>query len=179
MRQRRTPSGSPMGSPQNSQPLYGFSHMTPQERIASFDIQKPQFSAKYGSGAIKNMRMLKLSSEEANQVGSNDICERLGRAVETLGADPQVLASTPVTAYVWHDEQAGQLRFSVARCTPQNLPFSTEIQHVSRVEDIVEQFLRSPYLDGVPSSELQEVAFDEIGVETVRKLAVWTKQLAR
>jgi len=151
--------------------------MNLEERIAVFKISQPHLADERWSGAEENLRALSLSREEAAKVQSQDICKRIQPIVESLKCDPRVLAVKPVTAYLWHDGQAGQLRFSVARCTPQDLPFSSPIRLARNMIDVVKGFLESPHLDGIPWSELQEVDLDAPDVSPDSPLPVWANQL--
>lgn len=66
----------------------------------------------------------------------------------------------PVTFYAWHDEMAGQLRFSTACCVISALPFGAKVRIVQDPQEIVTAFVRSPYRDGIPLSELKIVPDD-------------------
>ena len=91
--------------------------------------------------------------------------------------------AAPVTFYAWHDEIAGQLRFSTARCAPESLPFAAPVGLVEHPAEIVQCFLRSQYRDGIPLTTLDARPDDEwepaatasLALETVK---VWALQLA-
>ncbi len=62
---------------------------------------------------------------------------------------------SPTTFYAWHDVQAGQLRFSTARCTSEHLPFGAPVVLAEDPSDIIRDFSSSPYRDGIPSAEFE------------------------
>lgn len=86
----------------------------------------------------------------------------------------------PVTFYAWHDEMAGQLRFSTACCTRDTLPFGAQVTLVETPSEMVAAFLRSPYRDGISWNELEECTQEEAEPASVRDafmLRVWAVDL--
>lgn len=82
--------------------------------------------------------------------------------------------------YYWFDEQASQLRLSVVSASHGILPFSSPIQVIPDINQMVERFLSSPYHDGLPLEEFVEVTQIGSGFESavqVPPLQVWTKSL--
>ena len=69
----------------------------------------------------------------------------------------------PVSFYAWHDDMAGQLRFSTARCTTSALPFGCPIELVDDPEPVVREFLQSGLRDGIPWRELKADLRDAAG----------------
>lgn len=58
--------------------------------------------------------------------------------------------------YLWHDEQAGQLRFNVINSNHKSLPFACAIQLTSVLEEIVDSFINSDNTDGaIPWDEIK------------------------
>ena len=64
-----------------------------------------------------------------------------------------------VTLYVWFDEQAGQLRFNVISGRVVKLPFGCIVKPVSDSALIIQSFLSSPYLHGIPEDEVEDISF--------------------
>jgi hypothetical protein len=96
------------------------------------------------------------------------------RQVESMGAKP-------ATFYLWHDEQAGQLRFSVARCLPDSLPFRCPVTRADAANEVIRDFLTSGRSNGLVAwSELEPVAFDtsQAGDEEPHRQRVWALRLA-
>lgn len=68
--------------------------------------------------------------------------------------------STDLIYYSWFDEQAGQFRFNLINAKHEKLPFGCELVFVESETEIVNQFLSSAYLDGIPWEELENVDSD-------------------
>lgn len=129
-------------------------------------------------GASANMWCLSFPPEDTLVAG--DLVEFL---VDVAAVRRELVAAhnaDPVTFYAWHDEVAGQLRFSTARCSPDSLPFGYRVRLVDDPAEIVEDFLASPYRDGIPwtdvddESDSAEVARNEQG-----HLMVWAQLLTQ
>ncbi|MGA4994286.1 hypothetical protein [Nonomuraea bangladeshensis] len=67
----------------------------------------------------------------------------------------------PVTFYAWYDEQAGQLRCSVASVEPHNLPFRGGFRPVDSPVPVVALMAADPLPGVVPWTDLREVS-DEV-----------------
>ena len=59
--------------------------------------------------------------------------------------------------YLWFDEQAGQLRFNFINSNHDKLPFRCKLVFVDSEKEIIDDFLNSNYLDGIPWSEFKVV----------------------
>ncbi len=87
----------------------------------------------------------------------------------------------PATFYLWHDEQAGQLCFSVARCLPDSLPFRCEVAPADAANEIIDGYLASNRIDGlIPWSEVEPIGVDEpeTNKDQPCRLRVWSLRLA-
>ncbi len=87
----------------------------------------------------------------------------------------------PATFYLWHDEQAGQLRFSVARCLPDSLPFRRAVAPADAANEIIGGYLGSSRVDGlIPCSELEPIGVEEpeTNKDQPCRLRVWSLRLA-
>jgi hypothetical protein len=76
--------------------------------------------------------------------------------------------------YWWHDAQAGQLRFSMVSAVHGALPFGCKTTQASSHESVIEDWLRSSYLHGIPFSELEPSAADDVE-PTLAPLSVWSQ----
>ena len=130
------------------------------------------------AGANQNLWCISIPSDEPITKGDLLDFLRSARAIRSAQAIAQPVR--PVTFYAWHDEFAGQLRFSTACCTPHTLPFGANLTLVDDPSEIVASFFRSPYRNGIPLHELQDCTLEE----TVRAhlpeailLKVWAVEL--
>lgn len=60
---------------------------------------------------------------------------------------------------MWFDEVAGQLRFNILSGHVVQLPFGCHVEKNSSVEQIIDAFLSSRYLHGIPADELEADAW--------------------
>jgi hypothetical protein len=137
-----------------------------------------QLSAETGSGANENLWCVSLPSP--NQFDVDELVAFLRSAVVIRRELAISQAFRPVTFYAWHDEMAGQLRFSTARCASSALPFGAKVRLVPEPRSIVVEAFQSPYRDGIPWEELHEVPFEETtapALSGVSCLDVWAVEL--
>jgi hypothetical protein len=86
----------------------------------------------------------------------------------------------PMVLYWWHDKQAGQLRFSLVSAVHGRLPFGSRVIPAASFRLIAEEWLKSPYLDGIPWAELRPLAAGEEEQDAEPappSLRVWSSQL--
>ena len=86
----------------------------------------------------------------------------------------------PMVLYWWHDRQAGQLRFSLVSAAHGLLPFGARVVSAAGLRAIAEDWLSSPYLDGIPWSATRPLAPGEAETETGPSppdLPVWSVRL--
>lgn len=82
------------------------------------------------------------------------------------------------TFYVWHDEQAGQLRCSVSSRTPANLPFDATYRPTNDLGVVVASFLSDQTAGLVPWDDLDPADDPETGENsTYPPFLVWTYDL--
>lgn len=112
-----------------------------------------QLSGDHG-GANHNLWSISLPVGEP--ITGSDVLAFLQAAVDIRRDLAASQALRPVTFYAWHDDMAGQLRFSTACRTRSELPFSTAILLVDAPNEIVGAFIRSPVRDGIPWDALRE-----------------------
>lgn len=130
------------------------------------------------AGARENLWCISLPTELGLEV--SEWVDFLQRAVEIRRTLAELQPVRPVTFYVWHDEVAGQLRFSTAHCTRNNLPFGAGTALVEHPEEIIREFVDSPYVNGIPWTELKEISLDELDERPTGGAAfpVWAVELA-
>ncbi|MFC5267698.1 hypothetical protein ACFPJ1_36755 [Kribbella qitaiheensis] len=91
------------------------------------------------------------------------------------GLQRRLPQSTQVVFYVWHDQQAGQLRCSTTSISADRLPFGARVVPTP-LEKIVEEFLAAPGF--ISWAELQEAdEADEPEPEPEWTVEVWHLRL--
>lgn len=126
------------------------------------------------AGANENLWCISVSADQP--IAGADLLAFLRDAVvirRDVAARQRV---RPVTFYAWHDEMAGQLRFSTARCTRDTLPFHAKVVLVDDPSAIVAAFARSVYRVGIPLNELQDSTLAPAR-NTPFTLEVWAVEL--
>lgn len=63
--------------------------------------------------------------------------------------------------YLWFDEMAGQLRFNFINSNHDKLPFGCKLKYTDRPEEIIDQYLKSKYHEGIPWNELETIDIPE------------------
>jgi hypothetical protein len=63
--------------------------------------------------------------------------------------------------YLWFDEMAGQLCFNFINSNHDKLPFGCRLIMTDRPEEIVDQYLKSNYQEGIPWNELETIETPE------------------
>jgi hypothetical protein len=124
------------------------------ESLAALSSEPLGWSDDY-DGGVENMWTITLG--KASGATPEEVIAYVRRARD-IRRDQLVEADgSPVSFYLWSDDLAGELRFSVCRRTPDNLPFGCTVDLVADPEVIVRAYLESPYRDGIPWSELTPV----------------------
>jgi hypothetical protein len=126
--------------------------------------------------ALANLHWLSLESEQARDV-TTECVQRLINDVVAAWRGQQRERSLPeIVFYCWHDAQAGQLRISAVSRNHGRLPFGCQLEQVAELSVVVNDWLESPYRDGIPSRELQS---DENARQEASDLvqAVWVTRL--
>lgn len=124
-----------------------------QEWLDELRADGLKLSAEPGAGASQNLWCVSLPSTEAITV--QDLLEFLESAMAIRRELVSSQSVRPVAFYAWHDEIAGQLRFSTASCTRETLPFRTKVRLVDDPREVVTALLQSRYRDGIPWNEFE------------------------
>lgn len=151
--------------------------------LAEMSAESLELPEGTGAGAIANMWSMSFGAERLPD--SAELKRFIDGALELRRSQAQKFEGAPLTFYLWHDEQAGQLRFSVARCMPGTLAFRRSLTAASSMDEIVDEFLASTRVDGrIPWSELEledeegaKVAVDSELLADDQPLLVWARQL--
>ena len=132
-----------------------------------------------GAGAAENLWSLSFSADKLPSKA--DLTRFIDAAVDVRRAQAESIGMKPATFYLWHDEQAEQLRFSVARCFPESLPFRCAVAPAGAANDIIGSYLASSRVDGlIPWSDLEPIDADEPEANKAQpyRLRVWALRLA-
>ena len=124
-------------------------------------------SSELNLAARNNMWIIALSEAQSLAVGSEEMIAFLHRVRAIRGEQRRSVDCAMATFYAWHDQQAMQLRLSVAPCGLGELPFGCVLALVDGPEAIVNGFMT----DAVEWSE------DERSLPP--PLQVWASVLAR
>lgn len=82
--------------------------------------------------------------------------------------------------YSWFDEQAGNLNLNFINAVHENLPFKAELEFVDSIDAIINDFLDSGYLDGIPYDGLVDASSDsDDNDETDFKLKVYKEKIIK
>ena len=115
--------------------------------------------------ARDNLYRLLLTFEEVGQLAASDCCE----FVETyVSIKRQQLiddhSKHSMLVYVWFDEMAGSLCISsISNNAGWVMPFSCQIDTNASLETVVNSFMQSHYLEGIPNAELSTFAKNRWG----------------
>lgn len=64
--------------------------------------------------------------------------------------------------YAWFDWQAASLEFSLISAFHEKLPFNSPYKTIASIEPIIAEFLRFPFHDGIPITEIHDEISDEM-----------------
>lgn len=102
-----------------------------------------------------------IDSETAKTIKSKDLGNFLRKVIKNrISQLDKSDKDMDLIFYSWFDEQAGNLNFNFINSRHENLPFSTELEFVDSLDTIINDFLNSRYLDGIPLDELEDVSED-------------------
>jgi hypothetical protein len=85
----------------------------------------------------------------------------------------------PATFYVWHDQQAGQLRCSIRSCGREALPFTEPYRLTGDLHAIVLEFLEDRAPGAIAWGELEPVPFPREPEPQAVGFPVWACDLRR
>ncbi|WP_202914588.1 hypothetical protein [Paenibacillus antri] len=99
-----------------------------------------------------------ITNEVAARIETNDFILFLNKVIQNR--EHQITQSTldhGMLFYVWVDHLAGQLRLNLISDYHTKLPFGCDIEITDNLESIITEFILSPFLNGIPIQEQEEV----------------------
>lgn len=98
-----------------------------------------------------NMWRISLSPDLINQITTDDFNEFLNKVIQNRKDQIESSSSNlGMYLYLWFDIMANQLRFNLISDINKKLPFSCEIQILNNPREILDDFLGSPFHNGLP-----------------------------
>ncbi len=131
-----------------------------------------------GAEASGNLWTFSLSPEQVTVVSVADVEEFAAGVAGGRRTWLSAHRADPMVLYRWHDEQTGQLRFSLVSASHGRLPFTCEVVPAASLAAVVSTWLGSRHLHGIPWSELHPLASCEADPNsTSLVLPVWSSQV--
>lgn len=101
-----------------------------------------------------NMWCISASNEQISHLTTQDFATFFDKVIENRLSQIRAANLQGMIFYTWFDEQASQIRFCLISNFHDDLPFGNPIKLVKSPDIIFEQFINSPYHDGIPFDEL-------------------------
>ena len=106
--------------------------------------------------ARDNLHRFSLTFEQMEKLTAEDLCQFVESYISIK--KEQLIdsyAGHDMVIYVWFDEPAGTLCVGLISKGPsQSLPFSCQIDFHASLVTVIEAFMGSPYVEGIPNAEL-------------------------
>lgn len=111
-------------------------------------------------------------------LSADEVVSAFEETAELLRDQVAVLGHAgPVTFYVWHDEQAGQLRCSTRSCHQDGLPFDGRYLASSDLHAIVVEFLEDRAPGAIAWGELEPIPLPDGPAPESPEFPVWVCDL--
>jgi hypothetical protein len=119
-----------------------------------------------------------LTREQADGVSVADVVGFAAAVADARRAWLSAHSAAPMVLYWWHDAQAGQLRFSLVSAAHGHLPFGCRVIAAASLRAVMEAWLQSPYLHGIPWDAVSPPAPEaEVAQAPPFELPVWSLEL--
>ncbi|MGK5681281.1 hypothetical protein [Actinoplanes sp. URMC 104] len=117
---------------------------------------------------------------ERMALSAEEVIGAFEETIEQLRAQVAAMAHDgPATFYVWHDQQAGQLRCSTASSGGDELPFTEKYRTTDDLQAIVVEFLEDRAPGAIVWGEFDPVPFPDGPPPEVPEIPVWVCDLRR
>ena len=129
----------------------------------------------------ENLWGLAMTAARAAATSAAEIIDFLLKVIDSRNRQLTARFGTrhPMVFYVWVDEQAGQLRFSLISGQGVRPPFGAEIRCITQPEPLIEHYLTITTHDGIPWDQIIILEPGDPVPEPLplEPLLVWTVQL--
>jgi hypothetical protein len=120
--------------------------------------------------ARENLLTLSMTHEQMEKLTVSDLCDFVESYI--LIKKQQLIDNYSAHAmliYVWFDEMAGSLCVGLISNSPgRTLPFSCQVDPFAKLDTVINAFMRSPYLEGIPNAELTRLTPTDIDVSEAK-----------
>jgi len=127
--------------------------------------------------ARQNLWTFSIDVNRAAQMVRDDVEHFVLEIVAAWRQQLRERGAAPMLFYCWHDGQAGQLRISAVSRSHGQLPFGCQLEQVAELSVVLNDWLRSPDLDGIPRVELESAGSERDPVSD-SPLPIWAAELA-
>ncbi len=128
----------------------------------------------------ENLWSFSLTKELAEQVSPADFLDLFDKICAN-GQKQLNVSDLPLDLiyYLWHDEQAGQLRLNFINSNHKKLPFGCILDFVESESEIIQGFLKSEYMVGIPMVDFRDIDTGENEEEIPYTLKVFKRILKK
>ena len=107
--------------------------------------------------ARDNQWTFSISSEQVLEVAIEDFTRFINDVLHVKRLEVERRQLPSLIFYSWFDQISGRLCFSfTSRTDPAKLDFKCIVNHRAKLSNVLEQFLTSKHLDGIPLEEFTE-----------------------
>jgi len=120
-----------------------------------------------------NLWTFTVSMDQVAATTVSDVIWFAEQVIEARRASLIARNAGPMVIYWWHDSLAGQLRLSLVSILHDRLPFACATVAAPNLVAVIEDWLGSPYMQGIPWSELSSPVPSD-SAPTPKPIRVWT-----
>lgn len=129
-----------------------------------------------------NCWSISITQEQCNELKEEDFTDFFEKVINNRkGQIKDSKYNNGMIFYLWFEQQSGRLRFNLISDFHKRLPFKCELIEVN-LNDIVTEFLKYKYHDGIPVTENEENEVDSIETDKnsdMPKMRVFSQYLSK
>ncbi|QNR25181.1 hypothetical protein [Croceimicrobium hydrocarbonivorans] len=127
-----------------------------------------------------NLWGIGIDFETARQIQWEDLAVFLKKVIAARSQQVQQSdKNMNLLFYLWFDEQAAKLCFNFINANHPQLPFKAQVLYTDDMSSILSDFLQSPYLDGIPWSDLKDQNEEQPSEEKLFQLKVYQELILK